>query len=108
MTPEEQLLDFRQTVAAMYARVRDPQEDIAARSERFRRERDELFCTHPQSALSDEQKATFTRLPYYPYDPALRFELPVEPLAEPTIVETELQDDGHFRMRRFGRVNFIV
>src|SRR5712692_5472759 len=94
MTPEEQLLDYRRTVASIYARVRDPRVDGEVRCQQFRRERDNLFCSHPQSALSDEQKSAFTVLRYYPSYPAYRFELPVEPLPEATIVETELQQDG--------------
>ena len=104
MTPEEQLLDYRRIVAAMYARLRATQTGDPSSYQQFRRDRDELFRSHPQSALSADQKAGFNGLQYYAYDPVLRFEVPIEPVAAPTIDETALQDDGTFRMRRFGQI----
>jgi uncharacterized protein (DUF1684 family) len=44
--------------------------------------------------FSVEQKASLSGLPYYPYDPAWRFLLPVDTKVEPDIVEVELQHDG--------------
>src|SRR5262245_10221521 len=79
MTDEEALLDYRRSVAAMYARVRQPGSDGAETCQRFRQERDALFRSHPQSALSNEQKAVFHELRYYDYNPAWRFLLPVDP-----------------------------
>ena len=108
MTPEEQLLDYRRVVAGMYARVRDHRMAAAARCEQFRRERDELFCTHPQSALSTEQQTGFSGLRYYPYDPAYRFVLPVEPDTAPTNVEIALKHDGVLQMRCFGKIHFAL
>jgi len=108
MTPEEQLLDYRRVVAAMYARVRDPRIDAVERCRQFRRERDELFCTHPQSALSVDQQTSFGGLHYYPYDPAYRFLLSVEPITEPTKVEIALKRDGILQMQRFGTIHFSI
>ncbi len=108
MTPEEQLLDYRRIVAAMYARLRATRTSDPSSYQQFRRDRDELFRSHPQSALSADQKAGFDGLQYYAYDPALRFELPIEPVAAPTIGEIALQDDGTFRMRRFGQISLCV
>jgi uncharacterized protein (DUF1684 family) len=108
MTPEEQLADYRQRVAMLYAHVRQANLDAEARCATFRQSRNELFRTHPQSALSAAQQELFTALCYYPYDPALRFILPVEPDAELPTREIQLQDDGLLRMRRFGRVRFTL
>jgi len=108
MTPEETLLDYRRQVATMYARARISRPDAASRHVQFCHDRDELFRHHPQSALSDEQKAQFNGLHYYDYDPALRFEVTVEPIEPPTVREILLQDDGPFRMRRFGQIHFDV
>jgi hypothetical protein len=104
----EELLDYRRAVSELYSRLRRSELSLAERCERFRRERDWLFKNHPQSALSVEQKASFSGLPYYPYDPAWRFLLPVDTNVEPGIVEVELQHDGQMRMQRFGRIHFEV
>jgi uncharacterized protein len=105
MTDETALLDYRRSVAAMYARVRQPSSDAAESCQRFRQERDALFRSHPQSALSSEQKAVFHRLPYYDYNPAFRFLLPIDPNVEPGVFEVELEHDGLLRMRRFGAIH---
>lgn len=107
-SPFEALLDYRRTVSALYAQVRQSQLSFADRNKQFRQARDLLFKTHPQSALSDEQKANFTGIPYYPYDPAWRFVLPVDRDVEPDIIEVALQDDGTTRLQRFGKVHFMV
>ena len=108
MTPEEQLLDYRRSVAAIYASVRSSHADNLTRWQQFREARDALFCTHPQSALSLEQKAVFSGLHYYPYNPDWRFVLPVEPDPEPATFDVHLKYDGTMRMRRFGKIHFTV
>ncbi len=67
-----------------------------------------MLRTHPQSALSAEQKAHFAGLRHYPYDPALRLVLPLEMDVAPQTVAVELRDDGRFRLRRIGRVHFRI
>lgn len=66
------LYDFRRRVFAMYrdrnTGLRDGMSPEAVLS-RFRGARDELFARHPQSALDDDQKAAFTGLRYFPYNP---------------------------------------
>src|SRR6266508_1420064 len=47
----------------------------------FRARRDALFRAHPQSALSETQKHSFDGLRHYDYDPAFRFLLPVDTVA---------------------------
>lgn len=103
----EQLLDYRRRVAGMYARVREDG-NFAERCASFREERDRLFREHPQSPLPPEERAGFTGLPYYAYDPALRFVLPVEYGGEPEKIEVSLRDDGPTVLERFGRVRFAV
>ena len=44
--------------------------------------RDHLFRTHPQSPLPAGDPLRRTGLPYWPYDPALRFELELRPAPE--------------------------
>lgn len=107
-TTYEELVDYRRSVAGIYARARDSELDAAVRWERFREERDRLFAEHPQSPLSEEEKDSFTGLDYYEYDPALRYALPVEYDVEPGTIEIELQEDGLIRLQRFGRVRLPV
>jgi uncharacterized protein len=104
------LWDYRSRVNEMYRRVReaqqlglDPRETLLA----FRASRDELFRSHPQSALDDAQKARFRKLEYFEHDPALRLILPLEP-ATSSLLEFELPEDGLVRAERFAQVNFKI
>lgn len=106
-----ELIDYRRSVAKMYAAARgetpDAPADPAVRRERFRKERDELFERHPQSPIP-RNGSRFEGLSYFDYDPALRFVAPVEYEAEPEISEVLLRDDGPLRLGRFGKVRFRV
>ncbi|MBI1800289.1 MAG: DUF1684 domain-containing protein [Chloroflexi bacterium] len=111
MTPFEQLVDYRRSVAAIYAAVRESRLDAAETWRQFCAQRDRLFKTHPQSALTAEQQARFKGLRTYEYNPALRFRLAVEPIPEPAapeVAEIDLQADGLLRLRRVGQVRFSV
>ncbi len=80
-TPELELADYRRRAAALYQAVRaepDPEQAHA----RWRSGRDELFRSHPQSPLPPGDPLRETGLPYWPYDPSLRFELELRPAAE--------------------------
>ena len=48
----------------------------------------------------------FSGLRYYPYDPAYRFILPIEPLVDLLDVRINLQDDGPIRLLPIGRISF--
>jgi uncharacterized protein (DUF1684 family) len=102
------LANYRREVFEMYDRVRDPKASPEARWQRFRTEQDNLFKTHPQTALTPDQASSFTSLPYYPYDPAYRFNLPVEPISDRDPIQIVLQDDGPTRLLPFGRISFEV
>lgn len=98
------LADYRSRVSQMYARIR---QDLNPRAawEQFCAERDLLFREHPCSALSEEQKAGFAGLSYYPYDPAYRLQAALEPLWDEEVVQIELGEDGLLQMKRAGRVS---
>ncbi len=97
------LLDWRRRVSRLYDEVRLAQSREAAHAD-WRRVRDELFGTHPQSPLSPEARAGFGGLPYWPYDPRLVFEAEVEALPEERfVVQTSAGHD--MPLARFGRVN---
>ena len=100
------LLDYRRRVTDFSAWC--ARQWRSCRLDSFSSAKDDIFRTHPQSALDDEQKAAFTGLKYYPYDPAFRVVGKVSYDVEPEILDIELEDDGHLRMRRFGKVTFTV
>ncbi|MFI5254822.1 MAG: DUF1684 domain-containing protein [Candidatus Limnocylindrales bacterium] len=67
------LLDWRRRVAALWTRWRvEGAHDPGAATEEFRRAKDELFRTHPQSPLPEAERAAFPGLAYFPYDPSWR------------------------------------
>jgi uncharacterized protein len=79
--PDERLdlADWRRRVAALYVEVRalalvDPETAWI----HWTGERERLFRDHPQSPLPAGDRATF-RAEYFPYDPALRFEVALAP-----------------------------
>ena len=77
------LADWRRRVAVMWATWRhDSARDPVVATAAFRAAKDALFRDHPQSPLLPSERATFDGLPYWPYDPAWRMTVRVEP-AEP-------------------------
>jgi uncharacterized protein len=79
MKPTElTLAGWRREVAEMYSRVRAATDHQQAHAE-WRERRDGLFRQHPDSPLGADDSLRVTGLPYWPYDPAMRFALPVLP-----------------------------
>ncbi len=71
------LADWRRRIADLYAEVRRQAAIAPADAWRSWREtREELFRTHAQSPVPAAQRAGF-RARHWPYDPSLRFTLPV-------------------------------
>ena len=83
MMPNEflELSGWRRAVAGLYAAVR-AEDDPQRGHELWRQGRDVLFREHPQSPLAPGDPLRATGLPYWPYDPGLRFELPLLPADE--------------------------
>jgi hypothetical protein len=99
MSEELELVGWRRAVAALYAAVR-AEDDPRRGHELWRRGRDELFRSHPQSPLPPGDPMRATGVPYWPYDPELRFELPLLPAGELTLnVPTS---EGVTAMERVG------
>ncbi len=95
------LWDWRTRIATLYAEVRiNP--DPAAAWQHWRDTRDTLFRTHPQSPLDQP----FQPLPYFPYDPALRLLVPLEP-AEGPVQTLPAGEDGDIRMRPMARATVL-
>lgn len=81
MSQALELADWRRTVAELYAAVR--REPVPERAHAiWRQGRDALFREHSQSPLAADDPLRTTGLPYFRYDPALRFAAPLEPVAE--------------------------
>jgi uncharacterized protein (DUF1684 family) len=102
---ELDLADWRRQVAELYAAVRaddDPQRAHA----RWRATRDTLISTHPQSPAPPGASIRDTGVPYWPYDPALRFVLPLLPPGPGPAASLHLATDhGHLTgLRLAGRV----
>ena len=73
------LADWRRTVSTLYADVRRmASTDPGAALAHWRAVRETLFRTHPQSPVPTDRRATFVAH-HFAHDPALRFEVPVDP-----------------------------
>jgi uncharacterized protein len=105
------LYDYRRRVATMY---RERTEAIMAGADppavwqRFREVRDDLFAHHPQSALDEEQKRDFQGLPYFPYNPMMRFVVDVDTNVEPIRQSVVMNATESMTMVTVGRVQFVV
>jgi uncharacterized protein len=82
MNPEAavQLADWRRQTASLYTRVRE-QADPAAAHALWRDGRDQMMRSHPQSPLPAGDPMRTRGVPYWPYDPALRWTVRVAGLA---------------------------
>lgn len=97
------LADWRRRIAELYAAVRAESEPATAHA-RWRQVRDDLFRTHPQSPLPSGDALRSSGLPYWPYEPTLRFELPLLP-AEPDHLALDTGADGTTTLNRIGQVD---
>jgi uncharacterized protein len=98
------LLDWRRRVARLYAEVRG-ERDPAAAHEHWRRTRDDLLRTHPDSPVPVASRAGYPGAPVAAYDPELRFEVPVDTGVPPRHLEIATGTDGIVRFDRVGCVH---
>ncbi len=101
-----ELLDWKRRVSELYARARSGPDPRAAWSE-WRRERDDLMASHPQSPLAQEVRARFTGLPYFDYDPGARVLATVESV-EPRRHDIATSGEGSYSFTRFGTAAFTL
>ncbi len=105
------LYDYRIRVAAMY-RVRNrailANENAEVVCKNFRAARDELFASHPQSALDEEQRARFEGLRYFPYNPAMRVVTEVDTQVEPAVLTVPKNAEESMTMTRVARLHFTL
>lgn len=100
---ELELAGWRREVSALYAAVRAEEDPVRGHAV-WREGRDELFRHHPQSPLPPGDPMRETGVPYWPYDPALRFELPLVAPSVPVSLALPTDGDGQTEMRLVGRV----
>ena len=86
------LADWRRRIGSLYAEIRSlAVSDPAAALAHWRTTREALYRDHPQSPVPVDRRATF-RASHFEHDPALRFELTVEPLEAVAPIELTLSD----------------
>jgi uncharacterized protein len=102
-TVELELIDWRRAVWRLYAEVRDEQSAPAAHA-LWRSWRDRLFREHPQSPLPKADRLRDAGLSYWPYDPSLRFELPLTATRSSKRISLASGADGVTTLRSVGYV----
>src|SRR4029079_12425916 len=75
---ELELTDYRRIVSELYAAVR-AEDDPKQAHELWRQGRGMVFASLPRGPRPPGVPVRATGLPYWPYDPGLRFELPLLP-----------------------------
>ncbi|GLW32767.1 DUF1684 domain-containing protein [Actinoplanes regularis] len=88
-----ELADFRAAVARHYLDATDLSD--------FRKRRDELFATHPQSPIPVEERGSFAGLRYYPANDAAIVDVPIESADGELAIDTG-GPDGVVRYTRAG------
>jgi uncharacterized protein len=98
-----ELASWRRDTAVLYSRVRDHADPAAAHA-LWRNGRDRLLRSHPQSPLPANDPMRVRGVPYWPYDPALRWSVPVEPVSRPQRLAIDAGPDGMTRLDQVGWV----
>lgn len=98
-----QLADWRRETAGLYARVR-AEADPAAAHALWMHGRGRLLRSHPQSPLPPGDPVRDRGVPYWTYDPALRWTVPVEPVTKPERLVIDTGPDGVTRLDQAGWV----
>jgi uncharacterized protein (DUF1684 family) len=95
------LLDWRRRVARLYAEIRAEPDPVAAH-EHWRRTRDDLLRTHPDSPIPGPERASYPGAPVAAYDPRLRFDVAVDTGVPPEQLKMATGTDGIVRFDRIG------
>jgi len=97
-----ELTEWRRRVHELYSAVR-AETDPAQGHALWRAGRDELFLRHPQSPLPAGDPLRSTGLPYWPYDPSMRFTVPLLPVDEVVTLSIPTGDDGVTKLKLVAR-----
>lgn len=100
------LLDWKRRTFDSYAAVRRAADPAAAWSS-WRATKDEMFASHPQSPIPEEERSEFTGLHYFEYDPAFRVLGTIEE-APPQRIEIATSGAEPYSFERFGTVRFAL
>ena len=98
------LLDWRRRVARLYAEVRS-EPDPAAAHDHWRKTRDDLLRTHPDSPVPQRSRAGYPGAPVAAYDPRLRFDVTVDTDVPAKHIEVPTGSDGVVPFDRIGRAH---
>jgi uncharacterized protein (DUF1684 family) len=106
--PREQLselalAEWRREVFDIYREVRLDRDPERAHA-RWRERRDRLFREHSQSPLAPDDPLRKTGVPYWPYDPGLRFSVPVLKAARPARRSLPTEGEEVTELRQVGWV----
>jgi uncharacterized protein len=102
------LADWRKQVSDLYSDVRHiARDDPPAAWDQWVATRQGLFRDHPQSPVPSERRSAFRAL-HWPYQPALRFEVPVSPAppVAPGAFPLELPNSGS-EVLAFSRIGTV-
>jgi uncharacterized protein len=101
------LWDWRRQIVELYARIRATSVPEAA-WHRWRDTRDTLFREHAQSPLAPPERAAFRGLPYFAYDPQLRFTVALEPVGDARREMMTAGADGSVTLQPFARTSGLA
>lgn len=74
----------------------------------LRQQKDDFFKRHPQSPIPANERANFSGLSYYPYNPDLSLELEAEIFSDQAEIMMQTTTGDLRPFLRWGRVNFEV
>ncbi len=97
------LAEWRREVFDIYREVRLDRDPERAHA-RWRERRDRLFREHSQSPLAPDDPLRETGVPYWPYDPRLRFSVPVLKAARPARRSLPTEGEEVTELRQVGWV----
>jgi uncharacterized protein len=98
------LADWKRRVAELYRQVRATPDSLEG-WQVWRAGRDDLFAHHPQSPLRVPERASFSGISYFEYDPAARV-LATVTAVERVTLEIQTSQDSGLRFMRFGAATF--
>ena len=101
------LWDWRRQVAELYGRIRSTSVPEAA-WHRWRDTRDTLFREHAQSPLASHERTAFGGLPYFAYDPKLRFVAGLEAASDARREMMMAGADGSVTLQPFARTSGLA
>lgn len=104
MPSEFELADWRREVFDIYREVRVSGDPEAVHVS-WRQRRDRLFREHPQSPLGAGDELHRTGLRYWPYEPRLRFAVPLVAVREHKHYSIATGEDEVTRIRQLGWVD---